>query len=373
MVGDREQPRRPKDMKGLLKFCLEATRGEDAPDISDPEAVLTSMGEERRQWLEEALQSMSVDVIQQLGNGIKTLIDPSADLDDKEEVLDCLEDWLGNIDMAVNFHKIGGFQALQTCLDSPHPSLRSGACHLSAEISQNNPYVQDKLLQDGFLEGFLGQVDSDPDSHCQVKALYAVSCLVRECLPAVARMDWDIVTRALIKEEPKLRTKACFLISAVAEDNLEVAEALVSRGLLLQFLHMLEAKSPQVDPELVLRALNSLLLSVKGREEAGRLGIVSLVGERLGEMRGKDEHEEAVQLSHTILRKFVDPGSEHLTFRAGPGWGQAEGSRFIPEGEWKEVKEGQALPPGCLVQMDLASGIKRAKIDPDYELPACLR
>ena len=101
------QPRQPKDMKGLLKFCLEATKGEDAPDISDPEAVLQSMEADKRKWLEEALSSMAVDVVEQLSNAIKILNSDSADLDEKEEVLDCLEDWICNIDMAVNFHKIG--------------------------------------------------------------------------------------------------------------------------------------------------------------------------------------------------------------------------------------------------------------------------
>ena len=60
-------------MKGLLKFCFEATKGEDAPDISDPEKVLNDMEPQRRRWLEEALGSMSVDIVQQLTNGIKIL------------------------------------------------------------------------------------------------------------------------------------------------------------------------------------------------------------------------------------------------------------------------------------------------------------
>merc|ERR1712107_458549 len=79
-----------------------------------------AMEPERRAWLEEALDKMSVDVVEQLGNGIKVLMDGGADLETKEEVLDCLEDWLGTIDMACNFHKIGGFVAIQQCLDSPH-------------------------------------------------------------------------------------------------------------------------------------------------------------------------------------------------------------------------------------------------------------
>ena len=72
---------------------------------------------QRRRWLEEALGSMSVDIVQQLTNGIK-ILNSEAEDEVKEEVLDQLEDWLGNIDMAVNFHKVGGLPSLERCLAS---------------------------------------------------------------------------------------------------------------------------------------------------------------------------------------------------------------------------------------------------------------
>ena len=55
---------------------------------------------------------MSVDVVEQLANGIKILNGSTEDLDNKEIALDCLEDWVGQINMASNFHKIGGVTAL---------------------------------------------------------------------------------------------------------------------------------------------------------------------------------------------------------------------------------------------------------------------
>jgi len=366
-------------MQGLLKFCLEATKGEDAPDISDPEATLAAMGEERRRWLEEAIQSMSVDVIEQLANGIKKLNDPSAEAEDKEEVLDCLEDWLGNVDMAINFHKIGGFQALLTCIQSSHPELRSGACHLFAEIAQNNTYIQDQLLADGFMEKFLDMIDNDEDNQCQVKAFYALSCLIREHAEAISKMSsldgWSVVLRAVMKEDVKLRSKGCFLIAAVAEDDFGVADDLVSMGLVSQLINILSSCSSEVDPELALRALNSLLgSSKKGREEADRLGVVQLLGERLGEFRGREEFEVCENYCKQVLRKFIDPstGETGVSFRSSSGW-ESGSEEFKPTSEWTQVGNEQAIPPGCLVEMNLQTGVKRAKIDPDYELPSCLR
>merc|ERR1712107_829147 len=55
-----EQPRQPKDLQGLLKFCMEATVNEDAPAVpGDPAARLAAMEPERRAWLEEAPHELS--------------------------------------------------------------------------------------------------------------------------------------------------------------------------------------------------------------------------------------------------------------------------------------------------------------------------
>ncbi len=127
---DPEQPRQPKDLDGLLKFCMEATRNEDAPP--NYENVLAAMDPERRQWLETALSSMSVDVVDQLAKSIKILLDPcvsdpnasEADIEHVEYAFDCMGEWIDDLDMANNFHKIGGFEALHNCLSSPHATIR---------------------------------------------------------------------------------------------------------------------------------------------------------------------------------------------------------------------------------------------------------
>ena len=135
---DPNQPRAPRDMQGLLKFCIEATKGEDAPE--DPNATLESMDPTRRQWLEQALSSMSVDVIKELAEGIKilnTAKNPNISQEDIEKVeyaFECISDWVDQIDMANNFHKIGGFESLKTCLKSDYASIRSASANAIGKI-----------------------------------------------------------------------------------------------------------------------------------------------------------------------------------------------------------------------------------------------
>merc|ERR1711963_272463 len=273
-----EQPRQPRDLQGLLKFCMEATASEDAPAVvGDPAARLAAMDPERKAW--------------------------------QEEVLDCLEDWLGTIDMACNFHKIGGFVAIKQCLASPHASLRSGAAHLVGEIGQNNPYCQERFLEEGFLQTLLDQLDKDTDPHCQVKSLYAVSCLVRESkqgLAMLANLDgWSVLVRALQKDDTKLRTKGCFFIGAVANAAPEVVEEMVSTGIVLHLATLLEAPH-ELSHEHVLRAMLSLVQgSTVARKEAQSVqGLLSRLEERLKELKGRDEGEETEDYCRQLLKEL---------------------------------------------------------------------
>jgi len=296
-----QNPRQPKDLQGLLKFCLEATKEEDAPAIPDnPDSILNHMDPQRRQWLEDALKGMSVDIIEQLANGIKILMSDSIDLDEKEETLDSLEDWLGNIDMAMNFHKIGGFGCLKKCLSSPHPSLRTGAAHLIAEICQNNEYCQEKFIQEDFVELLCEQLDDDTDESCRIKALYSISCLCRDYLPghkAFSKLDgWSIVVRAILSNIPKLRTKGCFFLGVTCSKHEDTVKELSKMGIVQQLVSILQ-EPLDLTHEHVLSLLVTLIQhSESARSEAldPDLGIEGILKDRISEGRGKDEYMESV-------------------------------------------------------------------------------
>ena len=350
-MADPNQPRQPRDMKGLLKFCFEATRGEDAPDISDPESVLNNMEPEKRAWLEQALKNMSVDVVEQLTSGIKILNSDAADDDEKEEVLDMLEDWLGNIDMAINFHKIGGYSCLKKCLQSSSSRIRAGASHLIAEISQNNPYCQDQFISDQFLELLLHQLDSDDDDQCQVKALYAISCISRDTASSLSTLTsldaWSVLLRAVQRDNVKLVTKGCFFLTSAVNTSEEVLNTVEAMGMVIQLVGLL-AQTDHVEQhhEHVLGALRALLTRSSAARDQARhqdLSLETLLTERMVSVRSDEEHREYVDHCETVLR-LISP-------------------EFIPSDQWQEVREWQAVPPGCHVKVDLETGRKMARRD----------
>jgi len=284
------------------------------------------MDPEKLKWLQEALAGMSVDVVEQLGNGIKVLNSSTEDLDAKEIALDCLEDWVGQIDMAANFHKIGGYTALQSCLESPHASLRAGAAHLAAECSQNNPYCQDKFIEENFLDKFVDQLDKDSDPAAQVKALYAVSCICRDNPSALAAFaalhGWTVILRAIQSDNVKLRTKACFFLTAAAPENVKIQEELLNLGLVEQ----LTAQLMETHNETHEHVLSSLVMIVrnnaKAREKAATEQVAKLLMERQEELKGKEECEEEVEYCKELARLcFGDKKEEEKMGASMNIWG----------------------------------------------------
>ncbi|TRY69184.1 hypothetical protein TCAL_05618 [Tigriopus californicus] len=221
--------RHPKDLKGLLKFCMETTRNEDAP--VDIPSTYKQMDPERMKWLEEFLNSASVDVIQQLTLCISTLSEDKVlnpdiqeeDLADQELAFGAAEDWTGQIDMANNFHKLGGFQALEMCMRSPHSLCRQGACHLVGELTQNNTYCQGKVVEEEFLPKLLTILNSDPDGSARVKAMYAISCSIRAFEPAYEAFcgldGFKQVCVSYDQANEKLKTKLSYFLLAMLRER----------------------------------------------------------------------------------------------------------------------------------------------------------
>ena len=314
---DSNQPRQPHDLEGLLKFCMQATQSEDAPNNPDAEP----MDPERMEWLQEAMRGMTVDVVSQLVEGIKILskpyiFDPNAtddELEEAEEAFEAIGDWVGNIDMANNFHKIGGFIALKRCIkSSPHSIIRWNAADTVAELSQNNPYCQEHFVTDGFVQDLIDMLKNGVndekvvDEKCSLKSLYALSCIVRDYPPGLetflALTGPEILLQCAIQpstESQRLRTKACFFVSSISVESKEAAKAFSDMGLARQLLVLLQQEEHQLSDEHVVKALLTLLSNNKSAQSECRnspeLNLIGLIESRKELLKGKEEFQEELE------------------------------------------------------------------------------
>ncbi|XP_058792574.1 hsp70-binding protein 1 isoform X2 [Phymastichus coffea] len=260
------QPRQPHNLQGLLKFAMEATKSEDAPTVSG----FQPMDKASKDFLRKAFSSLTVNVMEELQKDL-LLLQNVVDLrneDDSskyEDALERLADWTSSMDVANDFYKIGGFSILGLCLNSLHDGIRSKSANLIAELTQNNSFCQEKMLVAGFMPILLHMVDCDTHEQARIKALYAVSCIVRgqpDALKYIETYDgYSVLMRAIQSSVEKLQIKSAFLLSSLCnrDKGYEIKSTLIQMGLIEQLAGLLAMSNllPETKEQL-LNLLNGL-------------------------------------------------------------------------------------------------------------------
>lgn len=256
------QPRQPTSLQGVLRFAMEANDGQNLQP-----SAFQQMDEKEKEFLRKTLSSLTGNVIAELQEAIKTLsnvgdLRPEDDISEQEAALEKIADYVDNMDIANDFYKIGGFSIFGPCLNSPHSSIRWRAADVIAELAQNNPFCQERCLQAGLFPMLLNMIDADPAETARIKALYAISCIVREHPISLNYMQvndgYSVLLRAMQSSVKKLQIKSAFLLSSLCnkDDAKNLKLCLVNMGLVEQVAGLL-ATADQV-PEIRDQLLNIL-------------------------------------------------------------------------------------------------------------------
>lgn len=309
-----EQPRQPTNMQGLLRFAMEATRAEDAPHDSQ----LQPMDSERQKFLSDALSSLTVNVIEELQKAVKILsnvvdLRPDDDSSEYDAALERIADFVDSIDIANDFYKIGGFSIFGPCLNSSHSSIRWRTADIIAELAQNNPFCQQRILECGLFPILLGMVDTDPSEATRIKALYAISCIVRGQPMSLQYMDkndgYSVLLRAMQSSTKKLQIKSAFLLSSLCSkdnsDNLKVT--LINMGLIQQTIGLLASNNicPEIREQLlsILTGLtNDNLLAALQECRRPELCLKPTLEQCLKDLSPEDKNE--IDMCHQLLNKI---------------------------------------------------------------------
>lgn len=272
------------NLKGLLRFAMEATKAEDAPY----ESQMREMDPERRQFLEDALKAMTVDVAQELGKAVLVIMgeDEHDDMSQTEDVLlnavEVITDYIQEIDSANDFFKVGGFCVLEKGLSSTHASVRGATAQLIRDLAQNNPFCQEKLLEHKMLEKLMKTLSEDENEAVCCEAMSAISGLVRSYDPALdafmAMGGFECILGSICSQSDnsraKLQTRGIFLLSTIIVDRPEAIDKLIALDAIEKLLAMLEKPVDMETPtvmsrlEHVLRTLNTF-----SHTESGKLRI----------------------------------------------------------------------------------------------------
>ncbi|XP_044579854.1 hsp70-binding protein 1-like isoform X1 [Cotesia glomerata] len=312
------QPRQPTNLQGLLRFAMEASKNEDAPHQSS----FQPLDQERKEFLSKALESMTVNVIEELQKSAKILsnvmdLRQEDDPTEYETALECIASYVDSIDIANDFYKIGGFGLIGACLNSPHSTIRWRAADVIAELTQNNPFCQEKILAMGLMPILLEMVDSDPSEQAKIKALYAVSCIVRGNALALKYMDvndgYSVLIRAMQSSVEKLQIKSAFLLSALcSKDNAHaIRSSLIKMGIIEQASGLLAMNSIIGDTrDALLSILNSLTANnnLPALRECRRpeLCLKATIERHLKDLKSEEAVDEVKLCNELLDRLFAE-------------------------------------------------------------------
>lgn len=183
------------------------------------------MDPERRQFLEEAINSMTVNIVQQLEISLEVLTNPESTEDNQTAAIDYLLDYVDNIDTANDFCKIGGLEKILSILDptQPHDTVKSRIASLIAELAQNNPYCQAKLHEMDVLSKLIPLVTNETVC-CQ--AVRAISSLARNYEPLAAAFiemgGLECLLGCLQMDNPRVKIQSQFLLTSMCTDYPEL-------------------------------------------------------------------------------------------------------------------------------------------------------
>lgn len=142
------------------------------------------LGFQRAQWLREALQSMTVDLADEMRRRIATIIQNISDSDlspeSKEETMSALDDLIDfteDVNLADIFLKIGGLELLLTMFELPSEDLIAQTGMLLSNVVQNNEEGQKAAINNGLLEASLKLLAKQENAENLRGILSGISCM----------------------------------------------------------------------------------------------------------------------------------------------------------------------------------------------------
>ncbi|XP_071957144.1 hsp70-binding protein 1-like [Antedon mediterranea] len=303
--GSRNQP--DQSLSGILQLAVENTVQSDEPVERE------EMTEEKKEFLRNVFNDLHCDEAKEMKktvDNIKPLLGSSHENDTlvKASLLEHLQDLCQTIDNASDFHKIGGTAILKELLNDPSSEVRWNTAELIAMVSQNNPYSQNVLLNHDMIPVLFDLVDKDDADIVRVKALYAISCMVRDhepCLEAFTANDgFSYLVRAMQGCITKLRIKASFLLNSILRMDSKHKDVVQQMGMVDQLVSMLQTDHDNTHEYVMLSLLTLVQDHTAAQSDAKNpcLHLHKLLKDRQEMLKGKEEFQEELEYSHELIK-----------------------------------------------------------------------
>lgn len=237
----------PNKWLGLLRWSMKYQDG------TQPTNEAKVMTEENKKFLEQVMKECVIDEVERMTQILRILDgenpqdvfetedddrEPVSDAD-LEEYKDILLDELltraDQVDNAQTFVKLKGLPVLLKLFETERAETRALAAEVFATVVQNNPPCQKAALELNSMKN-LRALSEDTDESCRVRALLALSCLIRGDEKAEEDFlgsDFNgvgLLDNALTSGIVRLQRKALFLLRFLFNTSPRNAELIQQAG-----------------------------------------------------------------------------------------------------------------------------------------------
>lgn len=276
------------------------------PNEKPDPLLLNEMEPKKKEWLEEALTNMSINPTDEM-NKCLTCLKQDQELDRHLESLETLRDWCEDMNCAVDFQKINGYDIIPILLEHESHEIRALTCDLMGACAQNNEYCQETIISTKILPLMLKTLKNDTENDVKIKALYAISCIARDYLPAQKQLieenGLDVIIQSLKTPLEKLQIKACFFCSSIC-NNPEIKSRLTDKKLLELLVQMYSQPDSNIH-EHILAAINILIdenpSAIKQAKNLKNIDMKQILNNRLEIIRDDPRFLEEKEMATKIF------------------------------------------------------------------------
>ncbi|CAF0769998.1 unnamed protein product [Rotaria sordida] len=226
-------------LNSLFQWTVKSTAQEAASTTSSD---VEPMNEEKKQWLDAALENLTVNPVERIKLCINKIKDSQINDEQKKEFLDELCHWTEELDLAKDFFTVGGLDILLPLLDHNNDNIRIQTCSLLATLVQNNEHCQRIIVQSGLQQKLLQILSESNSPDLKTKAVTAISALIRGYTLGQLQLQKyqgpKILIQAMSSPIPRLQNKLCFLINTICSTSAHMKKLFYENGALLELIRL---------------------------------------------------------------------------------------------------------------------------------------
>ncbi|CAF0848054.1 unnamed protein product [Rotaria sordida] len=305
-------------LNSLFQWTVKSTAQEAASTTSSD---VEPMNEEKKQWLDAALENLTVNPVERIKLCINKIKDSQINDEQKKEFLDELCHWTEELDLAKDFFTVGGLDILSPLLDHNNDNIRMQTCSLLATLVQNNEHCQRIIVQSGLQQKLLQILSESNSPDLKTKAVTAISALIRGYTLGQLQLQKyqgpKILIQAISSPIPRLQNKLCFLINTICSTSAHMKKLFYENGALLELIRLFNNEAcpdhqHTLETILTISSIKPNAMFTFAQSNSSLIDeFQQKLNTRYQDIQNSEDHKDEINLINQIRTLLTSSSAEH--------------------------------------------------------------